>query len=599
MPCRRPACRYSTRTREPDVCNPLIILGLSGALNHDPSAALLVDGEVVAAVEEERLTRAKHAKNRMPLSAARYCLRAAGISPQQIDAVAFPYAPISLMSRARWHYARRYWYAPDRSLDALLNGNRRFRRNRNRVREMGEQLGIDWNITEFVPVEHHLAHASSAYHLGGFTGKTAIMGVDGKGEYATTFFGYGENGRIHRIKEFYDPDSLSGVYGAITEYLGFEMLDGEYKVMGMAPYGDAARCDLQRLIRRRGKGFEVDTQYVNTVGLRRHKEAGVGFYFSDKLIDWLGPRRKGDIADEPYVHYAAAMQKLFEDWCLELLETYLGDILRETGRLAFAGGGALNVKLNQRILALDHVQQLFVQPAAGDSGTSLGAATFVAVRRGEQVPAMTHVYLGPAYSSAECLTALQACRGPVSWELMDDVPAHTARLLAAGHPVAWFHGRLEFGPRALGGRSILGCPSVTGISDRINSQIKFRERWRPFCPSVLDRVAPEMLQTDHPAPFMTITFDVAPSWKSRVPEVVHEDGTARVQVVERQTSPRYYELLEQMETLTGNGVLLNTSLNRRGEPMVCSPEDALDMFLGSDLEYLVLEDFLVTKDTNG
>ncbi len=252
----------------------MIILGLSGALGHDPSAALLR-----AAAEEERFVREKHAKNRMPLESARYCLRAAGVAPGQVDAVAFPYAPISLLSPARWHFAKRYWYAPDRALDALLNGNRRFRRNRGRVLTAGRELGIDWQHTEFIPVEHHLAHASSAYHMSGFAEKTAIMCVDGKGEYATTFFGYGENGRIHRLKEFYDPDSLGGVYGAITEYLGFEMLDGEYKVMGMAPYGDAGRYDLSRLIQPKGRGFQVDTRYVNTVGLRRYKENGVGYYF--------------------------------------------------------------------------------------------------------------------------------------------------------------------------------------------------------------------------------------------------------------------------------------------------------------------------------
>jgi len=486
----------------------LIILGLSGALNHDPSAALLIDGEVVAAAEEERFIRDKHARNRMPLEAARYCLKAAGINPREVDVVAFPYAPISLAGPARWHFAKRYWYAPDRSLDALLNGNRRFRRNRTRVMEAGTELGIDWNETEFVPVEHHLAHASSAYHLSGFEEKTAILGVDGKGEYATTFFGYGENGRIHKIREFYDPDSLSGVYGAITEYLGFEMLDGEYKVMGMAPYGDPDRYDLSRLIAPDGSGFQVDTTLVNTVGLRRYKEDGVGFYFSDKLVDWLGPRRKGDVADEPYIHYAASMQKLFEDWCLKLLETYLGDILRETGKLAFAGGGALNVKLNQRIVALDHVRELFVQPAAGDSGTSLGAATYVAAARGEKLSRMNHVYLGPEYGADECLASLEASEEPLHFRLLDDVPAETAEILAAGNPVAWFQGRMEFGPRALGGRSILGCPSAPGIADRINEQIKFRERWRPFCPSVLDTVAAYIIQTDHPATFMTITFDV-------------------------------------------------------------------------------------------
>jgi carbamoyltransferase len=178
---------------------------------------------------------------------------------------------------------------------------------------------------------------------------------------------------------------------------------------------------------------------------------------------------------------------------------------------------------------------------------------------------------------------------------LDDVPCDTARLLAAGNPVAWFQGRMEFGPRALGARSILGCPSVTGIADRINAQIKFRERWRPFCPSVLDRVAPQMIQSHHPAPFMTITFDVAESWKARIPEVVHRDGTARVQVVDEASNPRYYALLEHLEALTGNAVVLNTSLNRQGEPIVCTPADALAMFVGSDLEYLVMEDVLVTK----
>ncbi len=573
----------------------MIILGLSGALNHDSSAALLIDGEVVAAAEEERFIRDKHAKNKMPLEAARYCLREGGITADQIDCVAFPYAPIPLTSPARWHYARRYWYAPDRALDALLNGNRRFRRNRSRVMELGESLGINWNATEFVPVEHHLAHASSAYHLSGFKDKTAIMTVDGKGEYATTFFGYGENGKIHRIKEFYDPDSVSGVYGAITEFLGFEMLDGEYKVMGMAPYGDPSRHDLSRLIRLTSDGFRVDTRLVNTVGLRRHKDDKKSFYFSDKLIEWLGPRRHGDIADEPYIDYAASIQQVFEDVCLELMGRYLGDSLKGSGKLAFAGGGALNVKLNQRILARDDVQELFVQPASGDSGTSLGAATWVAAERGDSLQRMEHVYLGPAFDNDSCLAALEARREKPNWTKLDDVVNDTADILAAGNPVAWFQGRMEFGPRALGGRSILGCPNAPGIADRINEQIKFRERWRPFCPSVLDEVAADIIGTDHPAPFMTITFDVNEAWKARIPEVVHEDGTARVQIVTEAAHPRYHALLKAMEVRTGNGVVLNTSLNRRGEPVVCTPDDALNMFYGSDLEYLVLEDYLVTK----
>ncbi len=574
---------------------PLITLGLSGSLNHDPSAALFIDGKLVAAAEEERFLRDKHAKGKMPLESTKFCLEYAGISPEQIDIVAVPFAEIGLVSPARWHFARRYWYAPDRALDALLNGNRRYRRYVGHIKTMCENLGISWEKTQFVPVEHHLAHASSAYHLSGFKEKTAIMGIDGKGEYATTFFGYGENGKIHKIKEFYDPDSIGGVYGAITEYLGFEMLDGEFKVMGMAPYGDAEKYDFSPLIECNGKNFKVNTQLVNVIGLRRYKDNERGYYFSPKLIDWLGPKRQGDDIDDPYVDYAAAMQKLFEQVSLQLMDYYLGDIIRETGKIAFAGGAALNVKLNQKIVARDDVRELFVQPAASDAGTAIGAASYAIAERGIPLEKMEHVYLGPEFSNEECIQACEQHEMKPAYREIDDVPEGIAEILAQGNPVAWFQGRMEFGPRALGGRSILGCPSVEGVADKINEQIKFRERWRPFCPSILDTVAPLMLKTDHPAPFMTFTFEVNEGWAERVPEVVHADGTARAQTVKQEVNPRYYALLQELEKLTGNGVALNTSLNRRGEPIVCTPEDALNMFFGSDLQYLIMQDILVTK----
>ncbi|MCB1668078.1 MAG: carbamoyltransferase [Pseudomonadales bacterium] len=572
-----------------------IVLGLSGALNHDPSAALYIDGKLMAAAEEERFIRDKHAKGKMPYESAKFCMEFAGVKPEDIDVVAVPFAPISLFSKARWHFAKRYWYAPDRALDAIFNGNRRYRRYRNRIFDLLGQLGIDREKIDFEPVEHHLAHASSAYHLSGIEGKVAIMGVDGKGEYATTFFGYGENGQIHKIKEFYDPDSLGGLYGAMTEYLGFEMLDGEYKVMGMAPYGDASKYDFSPLIDFDGKNFQVNTKLVNTVGVRRYKENGVGYYFSPKLIEWLGPKREGDIADEPYIDYAAVMQNLYETVVLKLMDYYLGDILRETGNMVFSGGGALNVKLNQKIIARPEVKQLWVQPASGDAGTAVGAASYALVKRGIQPEKMEHVYLGPKYSNEECIEACKAHPNRPAYEIIENVPVEIARILADGNPVAWFQGRMEFGPRALGGRSILGCPSASGVANRINEQIKFRERWRPFCPSMLDRVAPEMFKIDHPAPFMTFTFEVEDEWKTRVPEVVHEDGTARAQALKREYNPRYYDLMLEMEKITGNGVVLNTSLNRRGEPMICSPTDALNMFFGSDLQYLIMEDVLVRK----
>jgi carbamoyltransferase len=573
----------------------MIILGLSGALTHDPSAALLIDGRLVAAAEEERFIREKHAKNKRPYHSALFCLEYAGVSPKEIDCVAFPFAPINLLRPDRWHFAKRYWYAPDRALSAILNGNRHFRRNRRNVLNLMSQLGIDVNKTPFVPVEHHLAHASSAYHLSGFEEKTAILGIDGKGEYATTFFGYGENGIIHKIKEFYDPDSLGGVYGALTQYLGFEMLDGEFRVMGMAPYGDSDKFDFSRLIRCDGKSIEIDTDMVNTIGLRRYKQDGIGYYFGKKMVEWLGPKREGDEIDDPYVHYAAGMQKLLEDISMQLIETYLGDILRETGKICFAGGVALNVKLNQRIIDLPHVKELFVQPAASDAGTAIGAASYVANKAGDRIKKLEHVYLGPSYTTEECVEACKKHPKKPAWEIIGNAPETAAKILAEGSPVAWFQGRMEFGPRALGNRSILGDPSRVGIAERINSQIKYRERWRPFCPSILDSAALDILQTDHPAQYMTFTFSVAEHWKGKIPEVVHKDGTARAQVVNKKMNPKYYSLIEHLEKLRGIPVVLNTSLNRRGEPIVCSPEDALNMFFGSDLQYLIMEDLLIRK----
>lgn len=573
----------------------MIVLGLSGAVNHDASAALYIDGKLVAAAEEERFLRDKHAKGKMPYEATKFCLEQAGIRPDQIDIVAFPYAEIGLKSPARWHYAKRHWYAPDRALTALFSGNRRYWRNHRNVMKLLDDLGIGAKRVKFVPVEHHLAHASSAYHLSGFKEKTAIIGIDGKGEYATTFFGYGENGKIHKIKEFYDPDSLGGVYGALTEYLGFEMLDGEFKVMGMAPYGDPKRFDFSRLIDYKNGDFKVNTKLVNVVGTRRFKKNGKGYFFSPELIEWLGPMREGDEKDEPYIDYAASIQDLLEKTALKLIDFYLGDIIKETGKIAYAGGVALNVKLNQRIIAMPGVKELFVQPAASDAGTAIGAASYASQLAGMPVEKMEHVYLGPAYTTEQCIEACEQYEQPVIWQKMSNVTAETAKILADGNPVSWFQGHMEFGPRALGNRSILGSPSHSGVADRINAQIKYRERWRPFCPSMLDTIAPEILQTDHPSPYMTFTFDVAESWKSRIPEVVHEDGTARAQIVTQATNPRYYSLLQEMEKLTGNGVVLNTSLNRRGEPMVCSPTDALNMFFGSDLQYLVMEDILITK----
>ena len=571
----------------------MIVLGLGGAVGHDPSASLVIDGKVIAAADEERFNRNKHAKGLQAELATRYCLKQAGIKPSDVQVVAYPFAPVPIFNSGRCHYAMRHWYAPDRAFVALFNGNRRFRRNAAAVFDMLEKVGIDHRRIRFIPVEHHLAHASSAYHLSGYS-DAAIMSVDGVGEYCTTWFGHGRAGEIHRLKEFYAPDSLGGFYGAITEFLGFEMLDGEFKVMGMAPYGDARKFDLRDLIRWDERGFVINTKLVNCIGVRRYKHKGKGMWFSPRLVQLWGPVREGDEIDEPYIHIAAAVQQTLEEIVLALVKFYLGEEIARTKRLCYAGGVALNVKCNQRLIQmLGPGHELFVQPAANDSGTSLGAATQAAYMVGDKIQPMEHAYLGPDYTNDEIEAVLK--QRAIPYRRCESITDVAAELLAQGEVVSWFQGRMEFGPRALGNRSILGNPANRGVADRINAQIKYRERWRPFCPSMLDSVAPEILQSPHPSPYMTFTFDVAEKWKARIPEVVHEDGTARPQIVTARSNPRYYELLTKFAARTGLGVLLNTSLNRRGEPMVCSPEDALNMFYGSDLQNLAMGDFLVRK----
>jgi len=423
------------------------------------------------------------------------------------------------------------------------------------------------------------------------------MSIDGVGEYCTTWFGRGEGGEIKCTKEFYAPDSLGGLYGAVTEFLGFEMLDGEFKVMGMAPYGDASRFDISPLIQATAEGFKINTKLVNCIGWRRYKRDGKGTFFAQRLVDLWGSARQGDEIDEPYVHIAAAVQKTLEELVLGLTKHHLGDYIRKSRRLCYAGGVALNVKCNKRLIEyLGTGGELFVQPAASDAGTALGAATYVAHQEGDAIKPMQHAYLGPEYSNDEIEAALRKRSIRYDQVAIIDV---VSDLLAQGEVVAWFQGRMEFGPRSLGNRSILGNPSLKGVSDLINSQIKYRERWRPFCPSILDRAAPEILQSAHPSPYMTFTFDVAEKWKSRLKEIVHVDGTARPQIVTPQSNRRYYELLARFHSKTQIPCLLNTSLNRRGEPMVCSPDDALNMFYGSDLQNLAIGDFLVQKSSGG
>lgn len=572
-----------------------ITLGLSGAIGHDPAAALFIDGELVAAVEEERVLRRKHAKGEPPFHAARACMQIAGVKAYEVNQIAIPYAPATLFSKARWHYAYRHWYAPDRAIGSLLNGNRRYRRYLSELKQLLEKLQIPMDKLKIIPVEHQLAHASSCYHLNEAPGKTAIFCNDSSGEYSNIFLGYGENGKIVRVKEFYNPDSLCGMYAAMTDYLGFETLNGEFKVMAIAPFGDPDKYDLSSLASFNGKKFKVNNQLIGTVGLRRYKAKSKGHYFSKKLVDMLGPRRVGSLVDDPYVHYAAAIQKLYEDLALQLVEHYLSDILQETGRLAIAGTGSMNIRLNQRLAEMPLVNELVVHPACTDSGTAIGAAAYAIRKSGTKIAVVKNMFHGPSYTTAECIEACKANRDKPVWEVLDDPHARAAKLLADGNLLAWFRGRMEFGARALGNRCILANPTQEEVTEKLNRQVKFRETWRPYSASVLDSVADELISGQARDKYMCLNLTVNDKWKEKYPAIIDTDGSVNLQLVDVDSCPDFYRLLNCFQQETGHGLLINTTLKRPGEALVCSPEDAVAMFLGTDLDYLIMEDVLVSR----
>jgi len=567
----------------------MIVLGV-GTIFHDPAACILVDGKLVAAVEEERLIREKHASGKCPTRAIHFCLKQAGLKPSDIQTVAFPWDP-AVYDKYKWPYFFRNWRSrPSQAYKALSKHQDRKRSDFETPRQVLREAGMDPEKIRIHYIEHHIAHGASAFYFSGFP-DAAVLSIDGAGEFPATMLGVTENGTIRILKEICFPDSLGFFYSTLTEYLGFERMDGEYKLMGMAPYGDPSRFDFKDIIEYKNKNYRVNDDYIWVVRANRYRKDA---WFSKKMVKRFGPPRTGDGLSEPYIHIAAATQQKLEEISLRLVEDYLADALKRCGgRLCFSGGCALNVKLNQRLIDHPLVKELWVQPASSDAGGCLGAAAVVAHESGDKIEPMRHVYYGPEYSDSEISGVFQASPHRIVKE--SSIADRVSGLLAKGEIVAWFQGRMEWGPRALGNRSILSNPTVRGMADRINEIIKFRERWRPFCPSLLYEKAFEVLETAHDSPFMTFSFQARKEWKDRIPEVVHVDGSVRPQFVKREQNPRYYELLQCFYKETGIPILMNTSLNRRGEPMVCAPEDALKMFDGCALKYLAIGDYLVTK----
>jgi carbamoyltransferase len=538
------------------------VLGIN-AVFHDPAAAVVVDGRIVAAAEEERFSRRKHGKTPVPFStwelpeqAMAWCLEAAGVRAEDLDAVAYSYDPDLAM-------------APDAELmDHEWEGLRTLfaRRAPHFVRSV--LPGFDPDRFTWVP--HHVAHAASAYLAAPYR-SSAVMVADGRGERASHLMGHAVDGDLQVLCVQDLPHSLGLRYEEVTEHLGFRRSSDEYKVMALASYGKPAFLD------------HFTRQLAAT---------GDGGFRADPLdLGSLVPRRRPDEPVEPdHAALASSMQVRLEEVLLDLA-AWLHDRTGERD-LVLAGGVALNCVANARLLAEGPFDRVWVQPAAGDAGTALGAALHTAHRLGDRVEPMGSAALGQSWSDDELRGWLERAR--VAYEEPADLAGTVAQALADDAVVAWFQGRSEFGPRALGHRSLLADPRKAANLERLND-VKGREQFRPVAPMVLTERAGEIFRGNVPSPYMLFVHDVDPAWRERIPAVVHVDGTARIQTVDRAEEPLMAAVLDGFEARTGVPVVVNTSLNTAGRPMVDDPRDALECFGSAPVDVLVLGPYVVRR----
>ena len=556
------------------------------------SAALIEDGQVVAAAPEERFNRQKMSRA-FPAGAIDYCLAQAGRSLEDIDRIAVPWNPGVHLSSAssRFTSALRWRGEYMASVpSALLNhfGSPKV----GGVEEVLRLLDGTVNI-EFV--NHHMAHAANAFLLSPFE-SAAILTVDGRGEEETSTLNVGRDGQIEKLQAVRMPHSLGLIYGVFTEYLGFKPHSDEWKVMALASYG----CDESAYYSRvRGLvnlldegGFEADLSYFTYYLFDRQPAM-----FTSKLEQLLGPRRAaGDPIEERHHDIAAALQRVFEESTTHMLR-HLHRVTGESN-LVLSGGSAMNSVFNGKVLDITPYDELFVSSCPDDSGVSVGAALYVCnnSRKGNSRYPQRHNYWGPGYSREEISETLSKYMIPA--ERHEDIARVAARLTSQGKIVGWFQGRMEFGQRALGNRSILADPRDLKTKGRVNAAVKYRESFRPFAPSVIEERASDwfLLPEGTTVPFMEKVCSVRPDKRELVPAVVHVDGSCRIQTVSKAINPRFHEYIRAFEELTGVPVVLNTSFNLNGEPIVCTPTDAIRTFFSCGLEYLVLGDFLIAKD---
>jgi carbamoyltransferase len=584
------------------------ILGIS-AFYHDSAACLLSDGKIVAAAQEERFTR-KKGDATFPGHAVEYCLRSAGITVKDLAYVGFYDKPLLKFERILETYLG---VAPKGFRSFLKAGPLWIKEKLFMDRQLHEALGYERDI---LYAEHHESHAASAFFPSPFE-EAAILTMDGVGEWATASLGRGRGNDLELIKELHWPDSLGLLYSAFTYHTGFKVNSGEYKVMGLAPYGEPKYVDLiyRELMDLKEDGsFTLNQKYFNYLS---------GLTMTNGAFDRLfgGPPREPESKlTQREMDLARSIQVVCEEVMLRMART----VHRETGseNLCLAGGVALNCVGNGRILREAPFKRVWIQPAAGDAGGALGVAQLIWHRHCKQPRAVTPgkdsmqgAYLGPEFSPEE-IEAFLKSRGAAYHRLeRDELRGRVAEQIAAGKVVGWFDGRMEFGPRALGSRSILGDPRSPKMQAQMNIKIKFREGFRPFAPSVLRERVSDYFELDYDSPYMLLvapvkkerqiamTEDQQRLWgidklnlpRSDLPAITHIDYSARVQTVTKETNPNYYALIKEFERLTGCAVVINTSFNVRGEPIVCTPADAYQCFMRTHIDHLVLGPFMLNK----
>lgn len=541
----------------------MYILGINGGVRmgyQDISAVLVKDGVVVAAIEEERLNRIKNSPNQLPERAIIEVLDIEGITINDVDVIA--------THGSTWG---------DQYQEVLT----------------GYFKNTFGHVPKIKRYHHHDCHSASAFYHSGYE-EALVISIDGSGDGVCTQISIGNADGLKLLHRFERPNSLGLFYSLVTQFCGFKKDSDEYKLMGLASYGDADNYDFDWLLKlKEGGQYELDTSYLVEIKPGQPQPSKQEMFFNQKLMDELGTnRRKGEPLDARFKDIAAGAQRHLEQAIINLVKHYIA----ETGinKVCLAGGVALNCVANQKLMDLPEVGAIFIQPASSDAGISLGAAWLASAAAGQKPVSTDNVYWGREYSNEQIAYILDQLQ--VQYIQVDNPAFLAAEYINQGKVVGWFQGRDEFGPRALGCRSILANPTDKDMQELVNLKIKFRESFRPFCPSVLEEDAHLYFEgAQAVSPYMTITYNVKKDAQEQLPAITHIDNTARIQTVNTRQNPIYYQLLQHLKDLNGHGVVLNTSFNRDNEPIVHSPIDAISAFYGCGMDVLVIGDCVVRK----